>query len=151
ETIVGLCLERSPEMVVALLAILKAGAAYLPLDPDYPAERLAFMLGDARPLCVLTAGTAADRLPEGTLLLRLDHPALRADLAGRPDTAPSDRDRRQPLLPGHPAYLIYTSGSTGRPKGVTVSHANLDAFLAAIVAEVPLVPDDRLLATTTLG
>ena len=125
ETIVGLCLERSPEMVVALLAILKAGAAYLPLDPDYPAERLAFMLDDARPLCVLTAGTAADRLPGTATAAAARRPGAPGRARQPSDTAPADRDRRQPLVSGHPAYLIYTSGSTGTPKGVAVSHRGL--------------------------
>ncbi|MGF6233855.1 amino acid adenylation domain-containing protein [Inquilinus ginsengisoli] len=125
ETIVGLCLERSPAMVVALLAILKAGAAYLPLDPDYPAERLAFMVADAAPLCVITTAALAARLPAAAPRLALDDPGLAAELAVRPATAPTDADRTAPLDPRHPAYLIYTSGSTGTPKGVLGLHAGM--------------------------
>ncbi|MGK9171605.1 amino acid adenylation domain-containing protein, partial [Inquilinus limosus] len=125
ETIVGLCLERSPAMVVALLAILKSGAAYLPLDPDYPAERLAFMVADAAPLCVITTTALAARLPAAAPRLALDDPGLAAELAARPATAPADADRTAPLDPRHPAYLIYTSGSTGTPKGVLGLHAGM--------------------------
>jgi non-ribosomal peptide synthetase component F len=83
ETIVGICMERSAEMIVGLLGILKAGGAYLPLDPTYPTERLAFMLEDACPLCVLTAKTAHEALPAATSLLRLDAPQIIAALAVR--------------------------------------------------------------------
>ncbi|HEY9347079.1 MAG TPA: MupA/Atu3671 family FMN-dependent luciferase-like monooxygenase, partial [Inquilinus sp.] len=83
--------------------------------------------------------------------LLLDDPDVQAGLAEGPDTNPADAGRSQPLLPHHPAYVIYTSGSTGKPKGVVVSRTSLDAFLAAAAAEVPLAPDDRLLAVTTIG
>ncbi|MGL4961012.1 MAG: amino acid adenylation domain-containing protein, partial [Inquilinus sp.] len=125
ETLVGLCLERSVEMVVGLLAILKAGAAYLPLDPGYPEERLGFMLEDAAPRLVLTAGAAGRALPGDAPLLRLDDPDLQAGLARGPETNPADADRSQALLPLHPAYVIYTSGSTGKSKGVVVSHQDV--------------------------
>ena len=105
EDVVALRLERSIEMLVAILGTLKAGAAYLPLDPDYPAERLALMTEDAQPKRTLTAP-----LP---------------DLAGLPAAPPADADRTTPLRPHHPAYLIYTSGSTGRPKGVANTHRNV--------------------------
>ncbi|MGO4851125.1 AMP-binding protein, partial [Inquilinus sp. 2KB_12] len=82
---------------------------------------------------------------------RLDDTALLAQLERSPDTNPTDDTRLHPLQPLHPAYLIYTSGSTGTPKGVAVSRRNLDAFLAAITAQIPLTPDDRLLAATTIG
>ncbi|MEV0177421.1 amino acid adenylation domain-containing protein, partial [Streptomyces sp. NPDC050803] len=116
---VGLVLPRSADQVVALLAVLKSGAAYLAVDPDYPADRIAHMLGDARPGLVLTtAELAAGLPPHGGDVLILD--AL--DTAGRPAHNPTDADRARPLTPAHPAYLIYTSGSTGVPKGVAGLH-----------------------------
>ena len=112
--IVGICMERSLEMIIGLLGILKAGGAYLPLDPTYPRERLAFMLEDARPQCVITAGSTGEVLPAATQLLRLDEEAMLASLAAQEDSNP----QRKELKPQHPAYVIYTSGSTGKPKGV---------------------------------
>ncbi|WP_460021964.1 AMP-binding protein, partial [Methylobacterium phyllosphaerae] len=92
ESIVAVALPRSLELVVGLLGILKAGAAYLPLDTDYPAERLAFMVEDARPVCVVSTGAVAGRLPEAPVLL-LDEPGTQEALAREPAYAPSDRDR----------------------------------------------------------
>ena len=146
ETIVGLCVERSPEMVVGLMGILKAGGAYLPLDPNYPRERLSFMLADAGTAVLVTQQALLDRLPEAAQahLVRLDAdwPAI----ARRPDTAPPLK-----LDPDHPAYVIYTSGSTGTPKGVVVGHGALSNFLGSMAEQVPLEPDDGLLAVTTIG
>ncbi|MFG3056981.1 amino acid adenylation domain-containing protein, partial [Kitasatospora sp. NPDC048239] len=116
ETLVGVHLERSTDLVIALLAILKAGGAYLPIDPNYPADRITYMLGDARPALVIT-GSAQDTLPDGTARIALDDPDTVARLAGLDAANP-----RPGLQPNHPAYVIYTSGSTGRPKGVTVPH-----------------------------
>ena len=120
ETMVGLLVERSPEMVVGLLGILKAGGAYLPLDPNYPRERLAFMLADAGAPVLVTQQALLERLPgcrrpRARRIVRLDAdwPAI----ARQPDTAPP-----LDLDPRHPAYVIYTSGSTGTPKGVVVEH-----------------------------
>jgi nonribosomal peptide synthetase DhbF len=122
ESLVALALPRSIEMVVTLLGILKAGAAYLPLDPDYPAERVAYMLGDAQPAYVLTNVQIAEwlRLPEGVAQLLLDHPETARALAQSPETDPSEAERTQPLSPHNRAYVIYTSGSTGAPKGVLI-------------------------------
>ncbi|MFI9008491.1 non-ribosomal peptide synthase/polyketide synthase [Actinosynnema sp. NPDC053489] len=119
ERIVALRLPRSVELLVAELAVLKAGAAFLPVDPDYPAERIAFMLDDARPLVVL------------------DGPV---DVSDQPDTDPGVAVR-----PEHPAYVIYTSGSTGRPKGVVVTHAGLATFSAAEAEHFRVRPGDRVL------
>ena len=109
-------------MVVSLLAILKSGAAYLPLDPDHPAERLAYMLQDAQPACVITTAQIAQQLPDSVTHHLLDHPETAAALTQQLETNPSDAERIQPLSPLHPAYVIYTSGSTGTPKGVLVPH-----------------------------
>ncbi|WP_307674373.1 non-ribosomal peptide synthase/polyketide synthase [Streptomyces sp. V4I2] len=116
---VGLALRRSADLVVAVLAVLKAGAAYLPVDPDYPADRIAHMLGDARPGLVLTtADVAAELPPDGAPRLIVDT----LDTTGQPTHSPIDADRHRPLTAAHPAYLIYTSGSTGVPKGVIGLH-----------------------------
>ena len=119
EVVVGLCVERSLEMLVGLLGILKAGGAYLPLDPDYPPERLAFMLADAGAPVLVTQSALLDRLPlhnARIVQLDADWPAI----ATRPASAPAAF-----LHPQHPAYVIYTSGSTGTPKGVVVTHAGI--------------------------
>ena len=119
ETVVGLCVERSPAMVIGLLGILKAGAAYLPLDPSYPAERLSFMLSDAGAAVLVTQAELATRLPAppgATVRLDADWAELARQPAHAPPAAPD---------PGHPAYVIYTSGSTGTPKGVVVTHQNV--------------------------
>ncbi|MFF1402156.1 amino acid adenylation domain-containing protein [Streptomyces sp. NPDC058294] len=128
--VVALVLPRSPLTVTALLAVLKTGAAYLPVDPDYPAERIAYLLGDAGPAAVLTTREAAGRVPDGLARVVLDDPAT-ADLTGALSGADlTDAERIRPLSARDTAYVIYTSGSTGRPKGVAVPHegaANLAA------------------------
>ena len=124
EVVVGLCIERSLAMLVGLLGILKAGGAYLPLDPDYPPERLAFMLADAGAPVLLTRAALRAHLPAHdahVVCLDADWPAI----ARQPATAPAAN-----LAPQHPAYVIYTSGSTGTPKGVAVTHQNVVPLLA---------------------
>ncbi len=121
EVMVGICLERSVEMVVALLGTLKAGGAYLPLDPAYPAARLAQMVADAAPAVVLTTESLRNRLPATVETVVLDRSQTAMDLARAHN--PTDAERSAPLQPQHPVYVIYTSGSTGTPKGVVVTHA----------------------------
>ncbi|MGW7024540.1 amino acid adenylation domain-containing protein [Streptomyces decoyicus] len=137
--VVAVSVPRSVELVVTLLAVLKAGAAYLPLDPDHPAERLTGMLDDAAPVCAVT--DRPGRLPDGTStpLLALDGLDLRAYPAIDPG---------RPLTPAHPAYVIYTSGSTGRPKGVVVSHGAIDNRLRWMQHEYGLTAADRVLQKT---
>ncbi|MBE7246647.1 MAG: AMP-binding protein, partial [Actinomycetospora chiangmaiensis] len=126
ESLVALALPRSFAMVVGLLGILKAGAAYLPLDVTYPKERLAFMLADAGPACLLGEAATAAALPETAVpVLRLDEAGVRAALAELSDADVSDAERLRPLDPAHPAYVIYTSGSTGQPKGVVGTGSGL--------------------------
>ena len=126
---VGIALPRGLDLLVAMLAVLKSGAAYVPLDPDYPAERLAFMIGDAKPVRIIVHTALAAQLPGGAKRLMLDAPDTQARLAYMPGTNPTDRHRLRPLLPSHAAYVIYTSGSTGRPKGVVVEHRNVVRLL----------------------
>jgi len=129
---VALMLPRSGEAVVALLAVLKTGAAYVPIDPDYPAERIGFMLDDAKPVLLLAHGETLARVEgvDAPPILRLDDPALLAELARQPSGNPTDADRPAPLRLNHPAYVIYTSGSTGSPKGVMVEHRSVADYLA---------------------
>ncbi len=123
ERYVALALPRSTDLVVAVLAVLKTGAAYLPIDPRLPAERVAHLLLDATPVVLVTTGDcAAPAVGTRVPVLLLDDPAVRADLATRPGNGPLHC--RRPA-PESPAYAIYTSGSTGRPKGVVVPHANV--------------------------
>ncbi|MFD9871553.1 amino acid adenylation domain-containing protein [Streptomyces niveus] len=132
ERLVGLLLPRTTDMLVAMLAVLKSGAAYLPLDPAYPDERLRFVVGDARPSCLLTDTAHADRdlgTPTGPTVV-LDAEPVRAELASAASHDITDGERTAPLTPGHPAYVIYTSGSTGAPKGVVVTHRNVLPLLA---------------------
>ncbi|MFD3419449.1 non-ribosomal peptide synthetase [Streptomyces decoyicus] len=126
ERTVAVVLPRSVELVVAELAVAKAGGAFLPVDPDYPAERRTLMLSDAEPAAVI------------------DDPAQTRPPTG-PDHAPQDGDRLAPLHAEHPAYVIYTSGSTGTPKGVTVPHTGLGDFAAAAAAQYDVTPGDRIL------
>ncbi|MET7645254.1 amino acid adenylation domain-containing protein [Streptomyces sp. NPDC005426] len=137
--VVAVAVPRSVELIVSLLAVLKAGAAYLPLDPDYPAERITYMLRDAAPVCVVT--DRADRLADDAATARVVLDGL--DVSGYPWCDPS-----RPLTPSHPAYVIYTSGSTGRPKGVVVSHGAIDNRLRWMQDAYGLTADDRVLQKT---
>ncbi|MEV0076401.1 non-ribosomal peptide synthase/polyketide synthase [Nocardia neocaledoniensis] len=126
ESLVAVALPRTAELVVALLAVLKAGGGYLPIDPNYPADRIEYLLDDARPLCAIAnAGTGLPRDWFGGPVL---DPAAE-NLDAFADTPLTAADRRAPLRPANTAYVIYTSGSTGRPKGVAVPHANVLALL----------------------
>jgi amino acid adenylation domain-containing protein/non-ribosomal peptide synthase protein (TIGR01720 family) len=120
EQFVAVVMDRSVDLVVTLLAVLKAGAAYVPIDPAYPADRIAFMLADSAPALLVSTTTVPDS----------GIPRLRVQQAkGLPDTDPADEDRTRPLRRDHPAYVIYTSGSTGRPKGVVVTHRSVVDYL----------------------
>jgi amino acid adenylation domain-containing protein len=150
EKIVAIAVPRSSDLVVAALAVLKSGAAFLPLDPDHPADRLRLTLADASP--ILTVTTSGTDLPDGTPRLHLDAPEVDKLLRGRGGAAElTDRDRLAPLRPEHPAYVIYTSGSTGKPKGVVVPHRALRNLIADMRLRLAMSRDDRLLAVTTFG
>ena len=150
EILVGICLERSVELVVALLGVLKAGGAYLPLDPNYPNARLAQMLADAAPAWVLSVAALRESLPWSAPVLALDAPEIQSALGRAPAHDPVDRERMSPLLSHHPAYVIFTSGSTGTPKGVVIQHQST-AVLAAWAGSV-FTPDDwaGVLASTSI-
>ncbi|MCF1598956.1 non-ribosomal peptide synthetase, partial [Streptomyces muensis] len=125
ERFVAIAVPRTCDMVVALLAVLKSGAAYLPVDPDYPADRISFMLADTEPALLVSTRELAAALPDhGTPRILLDDPELTDALAVGPGTTSISSP-----LPAHPAYVIYTSGSTGRPKGVLIEHRSLGAYL----------------------
>lgn len=142
---VGLCLERSPEMIIGLLAILKAGGAYVPLDPIYPDERLAFMIKDTRMPVVLTHSGLAARLagwPASLVCLDTDWPGI----------AQENRENLNAhITPENLAYVIYTSGSTGQPKGVMIEHRALANFVAAASSAYALNPGDRVLQFASIG
>ncbi|WEV27777.1 amino acid adenylation domain-containing protein [Streptomyces sp. 71268] len=124
ERLVGLTLRHSAEMMPAVLAIQKSGAAYVPIDPDYPGPRIAHLVSDSAPVTVVTTSADAAALPPGTPTLLLDDPAVVAEADAASGADLTDADRDAPLLPAHPVYVIYTSGSTGRPKGVVMEHRN---------------------------
>ncbi|KAB8143113.1 amino acid adenylation domain-containing protein [Chloroflexia bacterium SDU3-3] len=150
ERIVAVVVPRSLELITALYAIHKAGAAYLPIDPDYPLDRIAFMLEDAAPACVLSLAPVVGVLPQDLVapVLVLDTPSLAEELRRYPAHALAPAELAEPLRPDHPAYVIYTSGSTGRPKGVVVPHAGIINRLRWMQAEYRLGADDRVLQKT---
>ncbi|GII94614.1 non-ribosomal peptide synthetase [Sinosporangium siamense] len=137
---VGVAVPRSVDMVVAMLGVMAAGAAYVPLDLGHPADRLAFMLADCGARLVVTTSGAGLPPAEGVKHVLVDH-----------NTTPEHAGVAAPAVPGDPAYLIYTSGSTGTPKGVVVTHRAVAAHLAWGRSEIPLNGDDRLLQQASAG
>lgn len=145
DQLVGICVERSLEMVVGLLGILKAGAAYVPLDPSYPPERLRYMLGDAAPPVLLTQAHLAERLPAAAaevIALDADWPAIARQAANDLDAGALG------VEPHHLAYMIYTSGSTGLPKGAMNEHRAVVNRLHWMQMQYGLGADDRVLQKT---
>jgi len=142
--LIGVCVERSIEMVVAVLGVMKAGAAYVPLDPAYPAERITYMIEDAGLKLILTDSATAENLNLSALplqLLQLDDEAAEGESA----------DIEHDFSPDDKAYVIYTSGSTGKPKGVVIQHKALTNFLLSMQEKPGLSHSDNLLAVTTLS
>jgi amino acid adenylation domain-containing protein len=141
EDLVGVHLERSVLLVVTLLAVLKSGAAYLPLDPEYPADRLAFMIQDSGARLLLSQGGLADGPPEGGI------PVLRVDEEGEVGFAAPLRDAAPP---SGLCYVLYTSGSTGRPKGVMIPHRGASNHMLWMLEAFPLGPEDRVFQRTPI-
>ena len=146
ETLVGLCVERSLEMVIGLLGILKAGAAYVPLDPSYPPDRLIYMLDDAGVSLLVTQTGVVSRLPElqrfGCIYLDADADDIEKEATGNPSSA---------VCSDNLAYVIYTSGSTGQPKGVMVPHSAMINHNLAMIDQFELGPEDRMLQFATIS
>ncbi|MDH6223010.1 non-ribosomal peptide synthetase, partial [Streptomyces pseudovenezuelae] len=139
ESVVGLCLPRGVDMVAAILGVWKAGAAYVPLDPEYPVERLEFMVADAGvEIVVETAGSAGGL--GARQVMALDDPAVEAALAGASSSAAATRVANDQV-----AYVIYTSGSTGRPKGVQATHAGVANLAGALRPELGVARGMRVL------
>jgi amino acid adenylation domain-containing protein len=137
ETVVALCVERSAEMIVGVLGILKAGAAYVPLDPDYPRDRLQFIMDDSRARILVTQEQLGAGLPaHGAEVVRLDADSEALALESAEDL------RGEEVGPGSLAYLIYTSGTTGRPKATLIEHGNLSSTLLASQSEFAFGPGD---------
>jgi amino acid adenylation domain-containing protein len=145
EAPVGVLLERRPHLVAALLGVLEAGGSYVPLDPGYPAERLAWMAADAGLAAVITESSLAEAA--GALGL----PAAPRLVVDDLEAGPAGEAAPAAVGPGSRAYLLYTSGSTGRPKGVEVPHGAAVSFLAAMARRPGVAPEDAVLATTTIG
>ena len=149
ECVVAVALPRSESLIVALIAVLKAGAAYLPIDLAHPVERVAFMLADAQPASIITDPEHAGGLPGGTGIpvLSMSH-AASADYRA---AGIRDQGHRSSLLPAHPAYVIYTSGSTGTPKAVTVTHAGLPSMISSQVVALRVDGGSRVLQFSSPG
>src|SRR5262249_34707140 len=146
DQVVGICLERSLEMVVGLLAILKAGAAYLPLDPSYPAERLEYMLEDAAPRVLLTTQKLKKLLPiKAARTIALDE--LLEQTAGGVGggSEGSEHEGSEHEDAGSLVYVIYTSGSTGRPKAVAMPHRSMVSLIEWHRKNLPCSPGKRVL------
>lgn len=145
ESLIGICVERSLDMAIGILGILKSGAAYLPLDPEYPRERLAFMLDDARPALVVTKSKLAD-LVAGNAARPVLLDGDSAEIAEQSGTNLVETPGPDDL-----AYVIYTSGSTGKPKGVMITHGNLANYLLALDHELQITRDDLYLHTASIA
>ncbi|MFC7976757.1 amino acid adenylation domain-containing protein [Streptomyces cinereoruber] len=149
-TLVALAVPASVDTAVAMLAVLRAGAAYVPVDPEYPHARIRQMLDDARPVLLLTGTDVPAGIPTGGIpRLSLDDPAVRVAQTVDsvvPAAGPGDQ---APPHPADAAYVIYTSGSTGRPKGVVVPHGALANHMAWMARHLDLTPEDRVLARTS--
>ena len=151
ERVVGIALERSMDMVVAVMAVLKTGAAYVALDLNYPADRIAFIVDEAEPCAVVTNTSGRRGIPDGVVVVDMEE--WRSELENGEVIVSSggrlaDAERRRRRWGGHPAYVMYTSGSTGGPKGVSVLHQALSNHMHWIQSVLALGGEDRLLLKT---
>lgn len=145
ETIVAIALQGGDMAISAILGVLKAGAAYLPVDISYPSERIEIILNDARPMFVLADAAAVGSLPaDGPPLIALWRPQVRAEIERQP-TAPPEAGERPETRALDAAYVIYTSGSTGTPKGVTVTHLGIESLATSVATAFKTGPGDRVL------
>ncbi|MFF4083541.1 amino acid adenylation domain-containing protein [Streptomyces sp. NPDC001777] len=153
ERIVALALPRSADLLIAMYAVTKAGAAYMPVDPQQPADRTLALLDDAGAVLAIGERTVADTLADANPVpwLVLDSRDVQEELTAQAGTDLTDGERTTPLLAQHPAYLIHTSGSTGRPKGVMIPHEAIVNRLRWMQDEYPQGPDDRVLQKTPAG
>lgn len=142
--IIAVSMDRSPNLVASLLAILQCGAAYLPLDPKFPTERLEFMLEDSEASFLLTTESLSNSLPDSSKKILMED--VLASLDQYPIEPLSNSVKQEAV-----AYIMYTSGSTGKPKGVTVTHKNLVNFLYSMAVEPGINPEDKLLSITTIS
>lgn len=146
DTVVAVAIRRSAELITTLYAVVKAGAAFLPIDPDHPSVRIARVLSAARPLVVLTTSADGDELPGGFESVRID----RLDVTALSDAPIADAERRTPLRPDNVAYVLFTSGSTGVPKGVALTHSATVSQLAWAQQQWPHGASDAVLYKTPI-
>ncbi|HZR50546.1 MAG TPA: amino acid adenylation domain-containing protein, partial [Streptosporangiaceae bacterium] len=148
---VAVAIPRSADQIIALLAVLKSGAAYLPIDLANPPDRITYMLTHVQPDLVITTARNVSDLPAAAMqanpatCLVLDSPAVRTALRSCATADITDAQRREPLRPGHPAYLLYTSGSTGRPKGVVMPHTGIVNYISWVLDSYRVTASDRIL------
>ncbi|MEU7260748.1 non-ribosomal peptide synthetase [Streptomyces rimosus] len=150
---VAVAVQRSAAMVTAVLAVSMAGGAFVPVDPDHPAERVAYVLADAAPSVVVCTTVTRHVVPDGFggRVVVLDDTAVAAEVAALPGGPVTDAERTAPLRSAHAAYVTYTSGSTGRPKGVVVSHAGLGNLAQAQIERFAVTPRSRVLQMASLS
>ncbi|SFN56523.1 non-ribosomal peptide synthetase [Xenorhabdus japonica] len=147
---IAICMERSLDMVISLLGILKAGAAYVPLDPEYPIDRLAYVLSDSEPVILLTHLDLQEKLPATEIpVWFLDNPTIQANITCQSDD--NIEAAHLGLTSRHMAYVLYTSGSTGLPKGVMIEHIGVVNLLFSMQEILQITADDTMLAATTIG
>ncbi|MEL6604843.1 MAG: amino acid adenylation domain-containing protein [Cyanobacteria bacterium J06614_10] len=145
ETLVGICIERSPEMIISMMAVLKSGGAYVPLDPTYPRERLEYMLEDSEISILLTKEKFSAEFSSETITavhLDTDWTLISQEDASNPES---------PVSIDNLAYIIYTSGSTGKPKGVLIEHKSLHNFVQSLSQKYAVTPNDRVLQFASIS